>query len=129
MHYMPMELESGILYVSEEFEVAGHLCACGCGNKIITPLGNVEWFLEEENGKPSLSPFIGNWQIPCKSHYWIRKGQIEWAGEWSAEKIAKGQFTEEKRRELYYSELSKRPEKKNVLNTIYMWILKKLRVK
>jgi uncharacterized protein DUF6527 len=37
--YLPRELAPVILYVSEEFGVAGHLCACGCGNKVVTPLG------------------------------------------------------------------------------------------
>jgi Family of unknown function (DUF6527) len=41
--YMPRELSSGILYISDEYAVAGHLCACGCGNKVITPLGTAEW--------------------------------------------------------------------------------------
>ena len=39
VQYMPKQLSPGILYVSEKYSVAGHLCACGCGNKVITPLG------------------------------------------------------------------------------------------
>ena len=31
VHHMPKELQPGILYVSEEFLTAAHLCACGCG--------------------------------------------------------------------------------------------------
>ena len=31
VHYMPKDLKPGILYVSEEFNIAIHLCACGCG--------------------------------------------------------------------------------------------------
>ncbi len=33
VHHMPKVLEPGILYVSEEFGAAAHLCACGCGVK------------------------------------------------------------------------------------------------
>jgi len=39
VHSMPKELSPGILYVSEEFRTAAHLCACGCGSKVRTPLG------------------------------------------------------------------------------------------
>jgi Family of unknown function (DUF6527) len=74
--YLPRELAPGILYVSEEFAVAGHLCACGCGNKIITPLGPSEWTFTERNGRPTLHPSVGNWQLPCRSHYIIDEGQI-----------------------------------------------------
>jgi len=68
VHYMPRDFETGILYVSEEYGVAGHLCPCGCGSKIITPLGATDWTLTEINGRASLKPSVGNWQIPCKSH-------------------------------------------------------------
>jgi hypothetical protein len=48
VQYMPKELSPGILYVSEKYAVAGHLCACGCGNKVIVPLGPTEWSFSEQ---------------------------------------------------------------------------------
>ena len=73
---MPKELASGILYVSEEFGTAAHLCPCGCGSKIRTPLGPADWgFVETEFG-PTLDPSIGNWQRACQSHYWIKDVEI-----------------------------------------------------
>lgn len=42
VHFMPTALEPRVLYVSEEFGAAAHLCACGCGSKIRTPLGPTE---------------------------------------------------------------------------------------
>src|SRR5438045_2862808 len=88
--HIPKELKPGILYVSEEFEFAAHLCACGCGSKIRTPLGATEWSFTETGGQPSLYPSIGNWQQPCQSHYWITNGLIQWAPKWTAEEIANG---------------------------------------
>lgn len=35
---MPPVLEHGKLYISKEYKVAIHLCACGCGIKTVTPL-------------------------------------------------------------------------------------------
>lgn len=104
--YMPKELESGVLYVSEEFGAVAHLCPCGCGSKIRTPLGPTEWSIKISDKGPSLSPSIGNWQIPCKSHYWIRNGKIVWASSWTPKQIASGQRNEEKRRRIYYETTS-----------------------
>jgi hypothetical protein len=78
VHHMPKELEPGILYVSEEFDVAVHLCACGCENEVVTPLGPTRWAFRESEEGPSLSPSIGSWQLPCKSHYWIDDGKVRW---------------------------------------------------
>ena len=101
---MPRMLEPGILYVAEEFGAAAHLCACGCGAKIRTPLGPTEWTLTETKQGPSLFPSVGNWQQACRSHYCIRRGRIVWAGEWSEEQVVAGRRREELRREGYFNE-------------------------
>lgn len=100
--YIPKELSDGILYVSLEYKVAVHRCACGCGSKVTTPLGPAEWSFDEHDGLPSLWPSIGNWQLPCRSHYVIRHGNVQWAGQWSEEKILAGRQHEQARREAYY---------------------------
>jgi hypothetical protein len=105
VHYMPKELESGVLYVAEEFGTAAHLCACGCGSKIRTPIGATEWQLEETVRGPSLRPSIGNWQKPCQSHYWIEDGEVIWSEPWSREEIDAGRAREEARRAAYYDAL------------------------
>lgn len=100
--YMPKELSQGVLYVSLEYAVAGHICACGCGMKVITPLGPAEWTYLERNGRPTLRPSIGNWQMPCRSHYFITDGEIQWEGQWSDLQIVAGRRSEEQRRQAYY---------------------------
>jgi hypothetical protein len=37
----------------------------------------------------TLAPSIGNWNYACRSHYWIRKNQIQWAGSMSMTRIAR----------------------------------------
>ena len=32
--YIPEQLEPGKIYISDEYKVAVHLCACGCGTII-----------------------------------------------------------------------------------------------
>ena len=79
VHFMPEKLELGILYVSEEFGTAIHLCACGeCGLQTVTPLGPNEWSFEDTADGPTLRPSIGNFQFPCKSHYCVTQGKIVW---------------------------------------------------
>jgi hypothetical protein len=80
VEYMPDTLEQGVLYVSERFQLAIHLCACGeCGIKTVTPFGSPQgWDYSYENGEVTLHPSIGNQQFPCRSHYWVRRNVIEW---------------------------------------------------
>lgn len=109
VQYMPKDLKQGVLYVSEEFETAAHLCACGCGEKIRTPLGRTEWKVEETADGPTLRPSVGNWQRPCQSHYWIIRGNVKWGEKWSPEEISAGRELEEERRRRYYASLEKKP--------------------
>lgn len=84
---MPETKEEGILYISKRFGLAIHLCACGCGEQVVTPI-NGSWngwdkshgwdFTEHEDGTVTLSPSIGNFEFPCKSHYFIRRNKIVW---------------------------------------------------
>lgn len=79
-HYIPEELELGVLHVSEEFGAALHLCACGCGSKVSTPIGigAKGWKFSDDEHGPSLWPSIGSFQLPCKSHYFITNGTVRW---------------------------------------------------
>lgn len=120
VHYMPKELALGILYVSEEFDVAGHLCACGCGNKVMTPLGPTEWSFTDTPSGPSLWPSIGNWQVPCKSHYWIAGGRIVWSDTWSPEQVERGRRMEEDHRREYYE--SRMPNEEVAGARIKRWL-------
>ena len=105
VYYMPKELKPGVLYVSKEFKTAAHLCACGCGAKIRTPLAHTEWSLQETDKGPTLHPSVGNWQQACQSHYWIYRGEVRWADKWSPKQIAMGRRNEEKRRRVYYDSI------------------------
>ena len=120
VHFMPKELKPGVLYVSKEFGIAVHLCACGCGSKVKTPLGPTEWSVEETNTGPSLRPSIGNWQQECQSHYWINRGNVVWAEKWTAEKIAAGRRHEEDRRRAYYAALDRK--RGGALQRLWRWI-------
>lgn len=79
MPYMPKDLDPGFLYVSAEFETAAHLCPCGCGEKVVTPIGKGGWTFVDSAAGPTLTPSVYSHQLPCRSHYWITNGAVVWA--------------------------------------------------
>ena len=83
--YVPSHLVEGILYLSMEFNTVNHLCACGCGLEVVTPLSAKSWRVTYNGETISIYPSIGNWQFPCKSHYWIIENEVVWAEDWLSE--------------------------------------------
>ena len=108
MKNVPDSLEPGVLYVSVEYATAIHACASGCGNEVVTPLSPTDWQLTFDGRAVSLYPSIGNWSLPCQSHYWITKNEIEWAGKWSRNRIEQGREEERQEKEIYYAPKKKR---------------------
>jgi hypothetical protein len=90
VHYVPERLDEGVVYVSIEYATAVHRCMCGCGEEIVTPLTPTDWELSFDGESISLDPSIGNWNLPCRSHYWITKNRVRWAGRWSQYEIDRG---------------------------------------
>ena len=80
VEFIPDRLEPGFLYVSRRYATATHLCCCGCGLEVVTPLNPAKWHLSERDGNVSLHPSVGNWSFPCQSHYWIDGNSVRWAG-------------------------------------------------
>lgn len=104
VEFMPSTLEPGVLYVSQKYRTAAHLCACGCGEKIRTQLGPLGWQFTNQRQGPSLYPSIGNWQKPCRSHYFIKNGFVVWATAQSEAEILYGRRAEVRRRDAYLRE-------------------------
>ena len=68
-------MKEGVIYISIKFNVAIHLCLCGCKIQTVTPFNEKHgWELSVMGDKVTLTPSIGNQQFPCKSHYIITKG-------------------------------------------------------
>jgi hypothetical protein len=84
---IPDRLEPGTLYVSVPYATAQHLCCCGCGTEVVTPLHPVHWTLAYDGETVSLHPSVGNWALPCGSHYVLRRSNVIWAGRLSADEI------------------------------------------
>ncbi|MFI6012447.1 DUF6527 family protein [Streptomyces sp. NPDC051243] len=84
----PATMDQGVLYISISYRTCGHLCGCGCGEEVITPLSPAQWSFTFNGETVSLAPSVGNWALPCRSHYWIREGEIHWSRRYSDTEIA-----------------------------------------
>jgi hypothetical protein len=71
-------LDQGVVYISIQHAIAVHACACGCGTEVPTPFSPSDWKLTFDGDSVTLAPSIGNWELPCQSHYWIRRNQVRW---------------------------------------------------
>jgi hypothetical protein len=98
----PSELKEGILYISMVYGSVIHKCCCGCGEKVVTPLGPTDWKLTYDGEAISLYPSIGNWSFRCQSHYWIQNNQVRWASRISRREIEGLRASERMTREHYY---------------------------
>jgi hypothetical protein len=103
VEYIPAELGEGILYISIPYRTAVHRCACGCGNKVVTPISPADWQLSCDGDTVSLTPSIGNWGFPCRSHYWIKGSRIRWSTAWTDDKIAAGRARDDRGRAKYFA--------------------------
>ncbi|WP_407674570.1 DUF6527 family protein [Parerythrobacter aestuarii] len=113
VEFMPAELADGVLYVSERFKTAAHRCCCGCGTKTVTPLKPGGWNLSGTSSAPTLRPSIGNWNLPCRSHYLITNGGVHEALQWSEAEIEAGRARDHALRQQHF-------DKKPILVRIWL---------
>lgn len=85
--YLPKQLKPSTLYIVEEDgieEQAAMVCPCGCGKTLQMNLLTDDrpcWRVTKHaDGTASLHPSVWR-QKDCRSHFWFRRGRIEWAKE------------------------------------------------
>lgn len=103
VQYVPEHLEPDVLYLALEFGTVVHACCCGCGTEIVTPLSPTDWKLTYDGESVSLHPSIGNWGLPCRSHYWITNSNVRWAPTWTPEQITAGRSTDRDAKAIHYA--------------------------
>ncbi|WP_037162349.1 DUF6527 family protein [Rhodococcoides fascians] len=84
----PVPMRPAVLYVSILYRTTGHLCCCGCGEEVIAPLSPAQWKLTYDGETVSLDPSIGNWSLPCQSHYVIRRNQVSERRQFTPQEIS-----------------------------------------
>lgn len=126
VEFIPKTPAGGILYVSRRFNTATHLCCCGCGNKVVTPLKPGGWQLTVRRNEASLYPSIGSWSLPCQSHYIIRDGRIVWAKKFSKKEIAAVRINDQRAREQHYNGMTQQNNEPVWLRT-WKWLMSMFR--
>jgi hypothetical protein len=101
---MPPTIEDGVLYISLEYMTAVHRCGCGCGERVVTPIGPTDWSVTFHGDTVSLHPSIGNWGLACESHYVVRRGRVEWKPRWSQERIDAGRQADHRAKQRHFDE-------------------------
>ena len=76
---IPEHLRPATCYITLRYATAAHLCPCGCGHEVITPISPNDWTLTFDGETVSLHPSISNRLCPRHSHYWIKHNRIDWA--------------------------------------------------
>lgn len=102
VEFIPDKLADGTIYISVKYATAAHMCCCGCGQEVVTPIAPTGWSLTFDGKTISLNPSIGNWSYPCKSHYWIIRNRVQWAEKWSKERIQAGRAHDALAKERYF---------------------------
>jgi hypothetical protein len=102
VEFIPEQLAEGVLYISKRYGTAAHKCCCGCGEEVITPLNPTDWSLRVDGKVVSLYPSIGNWSFACRSHYWIRRSKVVWAGQMSQKAIERGRVIDHTLKQKYF---------------------------
>ena len=80
------DMKHGILYLKhneDDTYESFHLCPCGCGEPVYLQYGGKGWNITLSiNGRGlksvTISPSVGCFDFPCKSHYFIRENKIIW---------------------------------------------------
>lgn len=80
------DMKHGILYLKhneDDTYESFHLCPCGCGEPVYLQYGGKGWNITLSiNGRElksvTISPSVGCFDFPCKSHYFIHENKIIW---------------------------------------------------
>ena len=81
VEYIPSDGEDllpGVVYISMAHGTVVHRCPCGCGQLSEFTLDPIRFRIEYDGHSVTFCPSIGNSNLECRSHYWIRENRIEW---------------------------------------------------
>ncbi len=132
---LPDQMEEGVLYICEEFDLTAHKCCCGCGEDVYNKINPAKWRLTKmRNGSVSLYPSVGNWKYACKAHYWIHKNRVIDAGPMGARTIEAIRERDRLDRDRYIARLNAQQDRECSMNfwgrthTIFARTLRRLKV-
>lgn len=104
-------------HYSRPFEMAALSCACGCGHRVMLNLLD-QHHLDIEGGLPTVTPSILVSDAPCLSHFFIRRGRVEWAQQWSQHTVDRVMQSQVRR---HVEQDKKRKSKPSFLHRCVAW--------
>lgn len=81
---IPGELQPGVVYYTEEYELGALLCACGCGHRINLLVPDSHQ-ISSDGSLATVRPSILVADGACLSHFVITSGKVEWSDAFSSE--------------------------------------------
>lgn len=91
---IPKQLDTNVVYHSVEYELGALLCACGCRHKVMLLVPDSHQVVSVR-GLATIRPSIAVCDAPCRSHYFITAGRVEWLPAFSeavAASVMRGQI-------------------------------------
>ncbi len=107
VEFIPEVLDEAVIYISIPFATVVHLCVCGCGEEVVTPLSPTDWLMTYDGETVSLTPSIGNWSLECRSHYLIKRDRVRWSTPMSESAIEAGRRRDRIAKQRQYGEMSR----------------------
>ncbi len=81
VEYIPSDgkdLVPGVVYISMKHRTVVLRCPCGCGQLSEFVLDPIRFRMMYDGKSVTFDPSIGNSNLKCRSHFWIRNNQILW---------------------------------------------------
>lgn len=116
---LPPQVGPFEFHYSRRFEMVALACACGCGHRVMLNLLD-QHQLVIEGGLPTVTPSILVSDAPCLSHFFIRRGQVEWAQQWSKTTVDKVMQSQVRR---HIEQDKKRKPKASFLHRCADWFM------
>ena len=71
------------------------ICPCGCGREVVTKLSPARYRVIFD-GEVSLKPSVAVTGLPCNSHYFITRGEVDWQRELDPGRAARVQALDQR---------------------------------
>jgi len=105
-------------HYSQRFEMAALSCPCGCGHRVMLNLLD-QHRLVIEGGLPTVTPSILVSDAPCLSHFYVSRGRVQWAQQWSKQTVAQVMQSQVRR---HVEQDQRRRQKRSLIRRCADWL-------
>lgn len=105
-------------HYSQRFEMAALSCPCGCGHRVLLNLLD-QHRLVIEGGLPTVTPSILVSDAPCLSHFYVSRGRVQWAQQWSKQTVDQVMQSQVRR---HVEQDKRRQQKRSLIRRCADWL-------